>query len=254
MQEEFMKYANDKKLLDERIYEKFTEYYIKKLKLEKVVKAIEFETEMVSHYNPYTSSVVLNLEQLYNYAIQRCFGHGGKDQKEIAYFINAELLFYLLHEITHGKQINIIDKREPSNELIINSLAESYDRLQYQKIYNRFHDYYVIEHNANVEGQFLLNDFLLNIKEGYGFDLGPLYYYLTLAYEPCKNFVLSPIEKENMLFYIKLKVEEFIKNEDYRKMSEYDKIRYGFPVKAETFDKINNVAENKVKNYKTYFK
>ena len=30
MQEEFMKYINDKKLLDERIYEKFTEYFVKK--------------------------------------------------------------------------------------------------------------------------------------------------------------------------------------------------------------------------------
>ena len=38
MEEEFMKYVNEKKLLDEEIYEKFAEYYVKKLNLKDVVK------------------------------------------------------------------------------------------------------------------------------------------------------------------------------------------------------------------------
>lgn len=254
MQEEFMKYVNDKKLLDERIYEKFTEYFVKKMKLDKVVTKIDFDNDIFSHYNQFEKKIVLNLDQIYDYAIGRSFINGKKDVKENVYFINSELLFYLLHELTHGKQINIIEKREQSNELIIKALEDSYDRLQFQKLYNRFHDYYLIEHHANTEGQFMLSEFLYGLDDGYGFDVGPLYYYLTLAYEEYNKHVLSPLEKENMMFFIRLKIDEFMKKEEYLKMKEYDKIIFGFPVKEDTYEKINDVAYNKVKDYKAYFK
>ncbi|MBQ2408362.1 MAG: hypothetical protein II309_02905, partial [Bacilli bacterium] len=66
--------------------------------------------------------------------------------------------------------------------------------------------------------------------------------------------VLSPLEKENIMFFIRLKIDEFMKKEEYLKMKEYDKIIFGFPVKEDTYEKINDVAYNKVKDYKAYFK
>jgi hypothetical protein len=176
-----------------------------------------------------------------------------KDGKENVYFINSELLFYFFHELTHSKQINIIEKREPGNDLIINALIDSYDRLQFQGLYNRFHDHYLIEHHANTEGQFMLNEFLQGLEKGYGFDVDPLSYYLTLAYFKHNNKLLSPIEKENLMFYIRMRIDEFMQNKDYLMMNEYDKIRFGFPISDNTFEKINDVENVKVKNYKKYF-
>ena len=57
-----------------------------------------------------------------------------------------------------------------------------------------------------------------------------------------------------MLFYIRLKLDEILKDEEYLKMNEYDKIKFGLPINENTYNKIYDLPEKKVKDYKIYFK
>jgi hypothetical protein len=119
------------------------------------------------------------------------------------------------------KQQNIIKKNEIANELIVDALKKSFRRTYfYNKLYEEFHDYFVIEYNANVESQLMLKEFLEKL------DLEYNPYRLQLFLESGYNNV-CPQERESNLLNKKYKIKNL------NELSEFEKIIYGFPIEKE---------------------
>ena len=56
------------------------------MKLDKVVTKIDFDNDIFSHYNQFEKKIVLNLDQIYDYAIRRSFINGKKRRKRKCLF------------------------------------------------------------------------------------------------------------------------------------------------------------------------
>ena len=57
---------------------------------------------------------------------------------------------------------------ENANKIVIDALKKSFKRAYFhKKIYEEFHDYFIIEYNANIESQLMVKDFLNNLNLEY---------------------------------------------------------------------------------------
>lgn len=218
IEEKFLEYINLCKKLDYSFCEEIIEYYINILNL-KTVNNITFDNNDRTYYEPLRKKINLNINELHKIANFHNYGIPSMHMQTL--YINSELLGYLLHEIVHAKQKNIVNRNEKANELIISILKKSFRRAHfYKKIYEEFHDCFVIEHNANVESQLMVKDFLdkLNLE----FNPYQLNFFLNYGYN-----TISPVEREANL------VKQQYKTINLDSLSDYEKIIYGFPIEEE---------------------
>lgn len=218
IEQKFLDYISLCKAIDYHFYEELFDYYVKSLNL-KTVNKLTFDTSDKTYYQPSKKTININLNELYEYALFNNYSVVCR-YKQILY-INSELLAYLFHELIHAKQQNIIKKNEIANELIVDALKKSFRRAYfYNKLYEEFHDYFVIEYNANVESQLMLKEFLDKL------DLEYNPYRLQLYLENGYNNI-CPQERESNLLNKKYKIKNL------NQVSEFEKIIYGFPIEKE---------------------
>ena len=247
MQESFLEYTKDLRLLDMKMLEKLTDYYIEKLKLKKVISDIKFINNKGTHYDPYDCYLMINLFQLYDFATSRNNTYGEESKEFETYFSNLDLLYYLLHEIVHAKQMNIINRNEASCDLIRNTLKEGYDRLKYRELYKFYHDYFVIEHNANTLANIYAHEFSKDL-DSFGFDYHALQQYLKMAYTKPKDVILSPVERESAIVQMPINKTKILNSDDYKYLTEYEKVIYGLPINDKTYEKIKQIGYKKTDN------
>jgi hypothetical protein len=247
MQEKFLEYTKDLRLLDMKMLEKFTDYYVEKLKLKKVVSDIQFVNNGCTCYNQYDGYLIINLYQLYDFAISGNNTYGEESKEFEIYFSNLDLLSYLLHEIMHAKQMNIITRNEPSCDLVRKALCEGYDRLKYSDLYKFYHDYFLIEHHANTLANIYTHEFSRDL-DSFGFDYHALKHYLKIAYTKPKNVILSPIERESAIVQKPLDKTKILNSDDYKYLTEFEKVIYGLPIGDKTYEKIKQIGYKKTDN------
>lgn len=218
IEEKFLEYIYLCKKIDYSFYEELFDYYVKSLNL-KTVNNLIFNNNEKTYYEAFSKTINLNINELYSNASFNSYTVACM-HKQILY-INTELLAYLLHEIVHAKQKNITKGNEDANKVIVDVLKKSYKRAYlHKRLYEEFHDYFVIEHNANVEAQFMVKEFLEKLDLEY--NPYQLNHFLNMGYNG-----LSPVEREANL------VKKNYKNIDFQKLSDYEKIIYGFPIEKE---------------------
>lgn len=224
IEEKFLEYLYLCKKIDYNFYEELFEYYIKYLNL-KTVNNIIFNNNEKSYYEFNKKTINLNLNELYSIVLFDSYTINSSYDQIL--YINSQLLAYLLHEIIHAKQKNIVKGYENANKIVIDALKKSFKRAYFhKKIYEEFHDYFIIEYNANIESQLMVKDFLNNLNLEYNL------YHLNQILKYGYN-VISPIEREYKLLNKDLNIEKIENDKDFQKLSDNEKIIYGFPIKKE---------------------
>lgn len=111
------------------------DYFLNKMNLKKYVKNINFDDSYCSFYDNETFEINLNYNQMIEYAISNYSD---------SYCVNYEMIFYLLHEISHSLQTKII--YENKQKLLASIYEDSYDRIKYfYDLYQTYHDDFLID-------------------------------------------------------------------------------------------------------------
>lgn len=225
----------DSKLLTKQDVEKFAYDYIEHNKLDKQVNNISFtcRDNNWGNYSQTEKTISLNHDLLLSYLEDT---NKNNDNKNIR--INLNYIKVILHELKHANQMKTLQTRN-KNVVIINALNESFEYV-YSKLYDRAHDKFIIEYNADLESLIELNNLLNKFNSTYRKEITDEIYkklskYYILYDCPLKLFnILS--NNPNTDYY---------DNYNYNKISLQDRILYGLPIKKSEIKKIKELKKHK---------
>ena len=159
-----------------------------------------------------------------------------------SYCVNYEMIFYLLHEISHSLQTKII--YENKQKLLASIYEDSYDRIKYfYNLYQTYHDDFLIEYNADLNGLIEASNFMRKLKNYAGDDYELINYILKNGYQKNNKLIISPVQKESIIVDEKFNYKNIINNKDYKKMNNYQKVLHGLPIEVNTFNKFDDIKE-----------
>lgn len=209
------------------------DYFLNKMNLKKYVKNINFDNSYCSFYDNETFEINLNYNHMIEYAISNYSD---------SYCINYEMIFYLLHEISHSLQTKII--YESKQKLLASIYEDSYDRIKYfYDLYQTYHDDFLIEYNADLNGLIEASNFMRKLKNYAGDDYELINYILKNGYQKNNKLIISPVQKESIIVDEQFNYKEIINNKDYKKMNNYQKVLHGLPIEENTFNKFDDIKE-----------
>lgn len=241
----------NKQLLTKQDMELLIEYFVNQYKLNKEVRDVDFITNYGTYYDTDYDKINLNYNQLKEYATYnfKCFE---KDPELFYFFSNYELVYYLLHEIMHAKQINIIRNNQG---LLKDIYEDSYNYInEFYNIYRKKHDEFLLEYNANVEGLIECYKFMISLENCLGYDIYSIYNLINEGYYKKKKNIISLIENESIMINEPFHYKKLISNSDYKNMNNLDKILNGLPIDLENYNKIEQIKEMKTLKLERLFK
>lgn len=104
------------------------------------------------------------------------------------------MLHVINHELCHIMQKAIILDNYVANELIKSIIEESIYYQKNPKLYNKYHDKYIIEYNANLKGLIDTKKFIENTKYNCNNINDLIINYINKSY-----YNMSPVEKFNKI-------------------------------------------------------
>lgn len=254
MEERFIETMYESKILSEQYLAEFIEDYAIKNKLTNSLKGVGFvdptdkETkEILDAPLGYSNKWIIIDRERMIYDLLNFYNIKDYINGEQLTKINLAMVRMLYHEIVHAKQYDIIDGYRDANYEIADLLDNSfYYAHTYRDLYNKYHDLFLTEFNANMESAFMADLFYdriikkaMNVNNPY-LDQS-ISMYLSQGY-----YIDSPLDKFNKLTKQKLNPAEGLET--------YDKIIYGMPINTTEYEKVKKlmVAKSQNKNIKEY--
>ena len=229
--------------INEEFLKRFIVDYVITNNLHNYIQDVRFDVvgKTLALYIPMLKKITLNINAIKN----------AMDPNMHIIDQNNSILATVIHELTHAEQKKIIIEKT-ADPRIIEVLRTSYsDRDKQRDVYKKFHDLFIIEYNANLNGTFKMIEYMNELgivnKKAYA----------TYIHNLLMNFyvfdelgVMAPIEKYEIIAHQKYEQE----HEKYAHLSEFEKIVYGLPIEAKTYQKIHDLRKKKEFDPNTYLK
>lgn len=256
MENLFLDYINSNRIIDKDFITKLIlDYKEKNPELEAKLRKFEFVGKEMgfSAYNPWIYTMYIYYPGLINET--NAIDEFTKLNKEFIKKLSLEMMMIVYHEITHAKQEILGSKHDKYHNFITKDISlgnRLLDDNRYFRILLTMHNLMPNEYNANFEALILQLNFqkkLNEITKNEIYDLKLLKEGVLGYYSKHEDKIISPIE----LFYTKINypfsINNYLDNEVYQSLSEYDKIRYGLPINEETYNKIKTLNTPEVERH-----
>jgi hypothetical protein len=256
MENLFLDYVNSNKIIDKEFITKLIlDYKSKNPEIEDKLKSFNFVGKEIgfSSYNPWTYTMNLYYSGLINET--NAIDDFIKLDKEFIKKLNLEMMMIVYHELVHAKQEILRSKYDEYHRFITKDIAlgnRLLDDNRFFRLLIVMHNLMPNEYNANFEAiieQLNFQKRLNEITQNEVYDLKLLKEGVLGYYSMNNNQIISPIE----LFYNKINypfnLNDYLDNKIYNSLSEYDKIRFGFPISTETYYKIKTLNTPEVERH-----
>ena len=196
--------------------------------LEKYNNGIYFndKTDFLAGYNYNKEFLIFNLKKIKNLIVSTLPDKQINNNKE-ALNCNITMLHVINHELSYIMQKAIIMDNYVENELIKSLIEESIYYQRNPKLYNKYHDKYIIEYNANLKGVIDTKKFIENTKYNCKNINDLIINYINKSY-----YNMSPVEKFNKIIGKENNVSKYYNNPFYTQLTNNEIELYGLPKKT----------------------
>ena len=191
----FTSFVENNQLIDESFTMNYIKSELNNKNLEKYNNGIYFndKTDFLAGYNYNKEFLIFNLKKIKNLIVSTLPDKQINNNKE-ALNCTITMLHVINHELCHIMQKAIIMDNYVANELIKSIIEESIYYQKNPKLYNKYHDKYIIEYNANLKGLIDTKKFIENTKYNYKNINDLIINYINKSY-----YNMSPVEKFNKI-------------------------------------------------------
>ena len=195
MHKTFTSLVENNQLIDESFTMNYIKSELNNKNLEKYNNGIYFndKTDFLAGYNYNKEFLIFNLKKIKNLIVSTLLDKQINNNKE-ALNCNITMLHVINHELSHIMQKAIIMDNYVANELIKSIIEESIYYQRNPKLYNKYHDKYIIEYNANLKGLIDTKKFIENTKYNCNNINDLIINYINKSY-----YNMSPVEKFNKI-------------------------------------------------------
>lgn len=196
--------------------------------LEKYNNGVYFNdnTDILACYNYEKEFLLFNLKRIKNIIVSTLPNKQINNNNE-ALNCNISILHVINHELCHIMQKAIIMDNYVANELIKSIIEESIYYQKNPKLYNKYHDKYIIEYNANLKGLIDTKKFIENTKYNYKNINDLIINYINKSY-----YCMSPVEKFDKIIGKENNVSKYYNNPFYTQLTNDEIELYGLPKKT----------------------
>ena len=228
MHKTFTSLVENNQLIDESFTMNYIKSELNNKNLEKYNNGIYFndKTDFLDGYNYNKEFLIFNLKKIKNLIVSTLPDKQINNNKE-ALNCNITMLHVINHELSHIMQKAIIMDNYVENELIKSLIEESIYYQRNPKLYNKYHDKYIIEYNANLKGVIDTKKFIENTKYNYKNINDLIINYINKSY-----YNMSPVEKFNKIIGKENNVSKYYNNPFYTQLTNNEIELYGLPKKT----------------------
>ena len=228
MYKTFTSFVENNQLIDESFTMNYIKSELNNKNLEKYNNGIYFndKTDFFAGYNYNKEFLIFNLKKIKNLIVSTLPDKQINNNKE-ALSCNISILHVINHELCHIMQKAIILDNYVENELIRSLIEESIYYQRNPKLYNKYHDKYIIEYNANLKGLIDTKKFIENTKYNCKNINDLIINYINKSY-----YCMSPVEKFNKIIGKENNVSKYYNNPFYTQLTNNDIELYGLPKKT----------------------
>ena len=224
----FTSFVENNQLIDESFNMNYIKSELNNKNLEKYNNGIYFndKTDFLAGYNYYKEFLIFNLKKIKNLTVSTLPDKQINNNKE-ALNCNITMLHVINHELCHIMQKEIIMDNYVANELIKSIIEESIYYQRNPKLYNKYHDKYIIEYNANLKGLIDTKKFIENTKYNCKNINDLIINYINKSY-----YCMSPVEKFHKIIGKENNVSKYYNNPFYTQLTNNEIELYGLPKKT----------------------
>ena len=224
----FTSFVENNQLIDESFNMNYIKSELNNKNLEKYNNGIYFndKTDFFAGYNYNKEFLIFNLKKIKNLIVSTLPDKQINNNKE-ALSCNISILHVINHELCHIMQKAIIMDNYVANELIKSIIEESIYYQRNPKLYNKYHDKYIIEYNANLKGLIDTKKFIENTKYNCKNINDLIINYINKSY-----YNMSPVEKFNKIIGKENNVSKYYNNPFYTQLTNNEIELYGLPKKT----------------------
>ena len=228
MHKTFTSLVENNQLIDESFTMNYIKSELNNKNLEKYNNGIYFndKTDFLAGYNYNKEFLIFNLKKIKNLIVSTLPDKQINNNKE-ALNCNITMLHVINHELSHIMQKAIIMDNYVENELIKSLIEESIYYQRNPKLYNKYHDKYIIEYNANLKGLIDTKKFIENTKYNYKNINDLIINYINKSY-----YCMSPVEKFDKIIGKENNVSKYYNNPFYTQLTNNEIELYGLPKKT----------------------
>lgn len=228
MHKTFTSLVENNQLIDEIFTMNYIKSELNNKNLEKYNNGIYFndKTDFLAGYNYNKEFLIFNLKKIKNLIVSTLPDKQINNNKE-ALNCNITMLHVINHELSHIMQKAIIMDNYVANELIKSIIEESIYYQRNPKLYNKYHDKYIIEYNANLKGLIDTKKFIENTKYNCKNINDLIINYINKSY-----YNMSPVEKFNKIIGKENNVSKYYNNPFYTQLTNNEIELYGLPKKT----------------------
>ena len=228
MYKTFTSFVENNQLIDESFTMNYIKSELNNKNLEKYNNGIYFndKTDFLAGYNYNKEFLIFNLKKIKNLIVSTLPDKQINNNKE-ALNCNITMLHVINHELSHIMQKAIIMDNYVENELIKSIIEESIYYQKNPKLYNKYHDKYIIEYNANLKGLIDTKKFIENTKYNCKNINDLIINYINKSY-----YCMSPVEKFNKIIGKENNVSKYYNNPFYTQLTNDEIELYGLPKKT----------------------
>ena len=224
----FASFVENNQLIDESFNMNYIKSELNNKNLEKYNNGIYFndKTDFLAGYNYNKEFLIFNLKKIKNLIVSTLPDKQINNNKE-ALNCNITMLHVINHELSHIMQKAIIMDNYVANELIKSIIEESIYYQRNPKLYNKYHDKYIIEYNANLKGLIDTKKFIENTKYNCKNINDLIINYINKSY-----YCMSPVEKFDKIIGKENNVSKYYNNPFYTQLTNDEIELYGLPKKT----------------------
>ena len=228
MHKTFTSLVENNQLIDESFTMNYIKSELNNKNLEKYNNGIYFndKTDFLAGYNYNKEFLIFNLKKIKNLIVSTLPDKQINNNKE-ALNCNITMLHVINHELSHIMQKEIVLDNYVANELIKSIIEESIYYQRNPKLYNKYHDKYIIEYNANLKGLIDTKKFIENTKYNCKNINDLIINYINKSY-----YCMSPVEKFDKIIGKENNVSKYYNNPFYTQLTNNEIELYGLPKKT----------------------
>ena len=221
----FTSFVENNQLIDESFTMNYIKSELNNKNLEKYNNGIYFndKTDFLAGYNYNKEFLIFNLKKINVSTLPAKQINNNKEELNC----NITMLHVINHELCHIMQKAIIMDNYVANELIKSIIEESIYYQRNPKLYNKYHDKYIIEYNANLKGLIDTKKFIENTKYNCNNINDLIINYINKSY-----YNMSPVEKFNKIVWKENNVSKYYNNPFYTQLTNNEIELYGLPKKT----------------------